>query len=163
MKRLMVVLTAMALVAGVAWSAVAATAGGRTPLKCLDSKWQTTRVSTSSTTFVGVPGLRDSPAAIFPIAVNVSGLVSGAPVQFRILSTNVGGQTHASKPGATRFVPSGGGPDSFAYQWIEPNQAAAVHSNLLRLQWRSPTGAPVHLLRGDMTVAYTTDTCQGSS
>jgi len=163
MKRTLVVLAALTLVAGVAWSATAATAGGRTQLKCMDSRWRTTKVSTSSTTFVSVPGLRDSPDAIFPIAINVSALVSGAPVQFRMLSTNVGGQTHASRPGPTRFVPVAGGANSFAYQWVESNQAAAVHSNSLLLQWRSPSGRPVHLLRGDMTVAYTTTTCQGSS
>ncbi|HYU58766.1 MAG TPA: hypothetical protein VEO00_12055 [Actinomycetota bacterium] len=114
-------------------------------------------------TFETVPGFTDSPTAIFPIAINVSALVSGPPVEFRVLSTNVGGQTHASKPGTTRFVPSGGSADSFGYLWVEQNQAAAPHSIFLRLQWRSPSGNTVHLLRGDMSVEYTTDVCDGSS
>jgi hypothetical protein len=101
--------------------------------------------------------------AIFPITVNVSALVSGAPARFRILSTNVGGQTFVSNPGATRFDPGTTGPNSFAYQWVERNNVAAPHSNFIRLQWRSATGATVSLLRGDMAVTYHTDVCEGSS
>ena len=163
MRRLIVVITAVALVGGVAWAVGAQTTGGRTPVKCMDSVWQTTPVSTTSTQWAKVPGFSDRPIAIFPIAINVSALVSGAPVEFRILSTNVGGQTFVSKPGATRFVPSGGGPDSFVYQWIERDQVAATHSNFLRLQWRSPSGGAVQLQGGDMSVLYTTDGCNGSS
>jgi hypothetical protein len=164
MRKLVVVITAAALVGGTAWAVHAAAGGGRTPLKCLDSRWQPTVQSTSSTHFATVPGFTDDPESVFPIAINVSALVSGAPVEFRVMSTNVGTQTHASKPGGTRFVPAGGGPDSFAYTWIERNQSAAPHVNELRLQWRSPSGKAVHLLRGDMTVEYDTEVgaCNGS-
>jgi hypothetical protein len=163
-RRWLVTVVVVALVGGAAWAAVAADrGGGTTPLKCMDTLWRTSKVSTSSTHFATVPGFRDAPAAIFPIAVNVGAVVSGAPVKFRVLSTNVGGQTHPSKPGTARFVPKGGRPDSFGYQWVERNQAAAVHSNRLRLQWRSPSGHPVHLLRGDMSVQYASDGCVGSS
>lgn len=165
MRRVMVVITAAALVGGAAWAVRADTARGlRTPVNCLDSVWQTTEVSTSSTHFATVPGFTDGPSAVFPISIDVSALVSGAPVEFRVLSTNAGAQTHPSRPGATRFVPKGGTPDSFAYRWIEPNQSAAVHVNTLRLQWRSPSGSPVHLLRGDLSVEYSTTRggCTGS-
>ena len=164
MRKLMVVFTAAALVGGAAWVVKADTGGGRTPLRCMDTMWQTTEVSTSSTQFAPVPGFKDSPESVFPISINVSALVSGAPVQFRVLSTNAGSQTHASKPGVTRFVPSGGGPDSFAYLWVERNQSAAPHVNSLRLQWRSLSGNAVHLLRGDMSVEYDTEqgACTGS-
>ena len=161
MRKLIVLMTAAALVGGAAWAVQAATGTGRTSLKCLDTEWRTTAVSTSSTSFATVPGFTDSPVAIYPIAINVSALISGAPAEFRILSTNVGGQTHASEPGMTRFAP-GGSANSFTYQWVERNQSAATHSNQLRLQWRSPSGHAVHLLRGDMSVAYTTDACTGS-
>ena len=118
---------------------------------------------TTSTQWANVPGFSDHPIAIFPIAIDVSALVSGAPVEFRIVNTNVGGQTFFSDPGPTRFVPGHDGPDSFAYQWIERDQAAATHSNFLRLQRRSPSGTAVQLMRGDMSLLYTTDACQGSS
>lgn len=148
------------------WSGMgkgAQTTEGVTPVKCMDSVWQTTPQSTASTNWANVPGFSDHPIAIYPIAIDVSALVSGAPVEFRILSTNVGGQTFVSKPGSTRFAPGRGGPDSFAYQWIERDQVAATHSNFLRLQWRSPSGAAVRLQRGAMSLLYTTDACQGSS
>jgi len=163
MRRLIVAITALGLVGGAAWAVEAQTTSGVTLVKCMDSLWQTTAQSTSSTEWANVPGFSDHPVAIFPIAINVSALVSGAPVEFRILSTNVGGQTFVSNPGPTRFVPGHGGPDSFAYQWIERDQVAATHSNFLRLQWRSPSGTAVQLMRGDMSVLYTTDACQGSS
>jgi len=157
MRRLTVVIIAAAFVGTVAVVALATTGTGVTPVNCLDTQWRTTELTTSSTRFTSVGGLADAPAAIFPISINVSALISGSPVEFRVLSTNVGGQMHASKPGVTRFVPDGGTPDSFAYQWVERNQSAAVHSNMLQLQWRSPSGEAVHLLRGDMSVAYATE------
>jgi hypothetical protein len=163
MKKLIVAITALALVAGTAWAVAAETGGGRTPLSCMDSVWQTAAASTTSKQWAPVPGFSADPVAIFPIAINVSALVSGAPVKFRILSTNIGGQTAVSKPGATRFVPGGSGSNSFAYQWIERNQSASPHAILLQLQWQSPSGNAVHLLRGDMSMLYTTDVCEGSA
>ena len=163
MRRFFVLITAVALVGGVALMAVAGTSRGRTPVNCMDTVWTTTPASTSSMDFVTVPGFTDDPAAIDPISINVSALVSGADVEFRVLSTNVGAQTHASRPGLTRFVPNGS--SSFAYQWVEPNGSAAVHVNSLELQWRSPSGNLVNLRRGDMVVQYHTERggCTGSS
>jgi hypothetical protein len=156
MRKVLVVIATTGLVGGVGWAAFAGTGGGMTPVNCMDTAWQTNQASTSSTRFATVPGFTDAPESIFPIGINVSALISGAPVEFRVLSTNIGSQTRVSEPGVTRFVPTGGGPDAFAYQWIEPNQSAAVHVDTLRLQWRSPSGRPVHLLSGDMAVQYDT-------
>jgi hypothetical protein len=165
MRKLVAVVAVAALAAGLGVTALAVTRGGRTPANCIDSVWKTNRISTSSAKWTRVTGFSATPAAIFPIAVDVSALVSGAPVKFRVLSTNVGVQTRASQPGATRFVPAKGRPDSFAYRWIEPNQSTAIHVARVRLQWRSPSGRPVHLLRGIMSVSYATEqgACDGSS
>jgi len=156
MRKLLVVVATLTLVGGVGWAAFAGTGGGMTPVNCLDTAWQTKEATTSSTKFATILGFTDSPESIYPVAINVSALVSGAPAEFRVLSTNIGTQTTVSEPGVTRFVPTGGGPDAFAYQWIEPNQSAAVHVIMLRLQWRSPSGQPVHLLSGDLAVQYDT-------
>jgi hypothetical protein len=163
MRKLMVGLIALGLVGAGAGVVMAKAPGGRTPTNCTDTVWQTSSVSTSSTTWENVPGFDATPVAIYPIIVNVSALVSGAPVRFRILSTNIGGQTFVSKPGPTRFDPGTGGPNSFAYQWVERDGSAATHSNDIQLQWRSATGGEVTLLRGDMSVAYHTDVCVGST
>lgn len=165
MRRLMIVVTAAAIAGGGAWAAQAGSAGGRTPLRCMDTFWRTSAISTSSKTFTDVPGLHAAPSSIYPMAIDVSAVVSGAPVEFRVVSTNVGAQTSVSQPGRSRFVPGGGGPDAFSFQWIEPNQAAAVHVDDLRLQWRSPSGSAVRLIRGDMAVSYDTEAgaCDGST
>jgi hypothetical protein len=148
---------AVALATVMGWAAFASTGGGRTPVRCMDSMWRTGELTTTSKSFAKVPGLVDPPASIFPIQVDVGAQVSGAPVEFRVLNTNVGDETDVSRPGRTRFVPTGGGKDAFSYQWIEPNQAGAVHVTDLRLQWRSPTGGAVHLWNGDISVTYATE------
>jgi hypothetical protein len=157
MHRWLVVVSVVALVGGAAWVASAQTAAGSpTPVNCMDTEWRTTGLSTSSTHFSTVTGLTDSPSAVFPIAIDVSATVSGAPAEFRVLSTNIGAQTRQSKPGVTRFVPKAGSRDAFSFQWIEPNQTAAVHVIDLKLQWRSPSGQPTHLGPADMSVTYAT-------
>jgi hypothetical protein len=162
MRKAMIVLGVVALVGGTSWAVMAATGSGRTPVNCMDTVWSTSPASTSSTQWAVVPGFQRAPFAALPVAINVSALVSGPPVEFRILSTNIGGQTLVSKPGPTRFVPGSVGANSFAYQWVDLG-TAAPHALHLRLQWRSPSGNPVHMLRGDMSILYATDTgsCQG--
>jgi hypothetical protein len=162
MRRVAIVMSAALMAVGGMWAARAATGGGTTPVKCIDTVWQTSPVSTTSTTFTAVPGMSDGPSSIFPIVVNASAVVSGAPVEFRLKSTNIGDQTEISKPGRASFVPADGGPDSFSFQWIEKNQDAAVHVNELQLQWRSPSGNQVQMLRGDLAVSYASDACIGS-
>src|SRR5262245_8825844 len=162
MRRVAIVLSAAVVAVGGVWAARAATNGGTTPARCIDTVWRTDPVSTTSTTFTDVPGMSDGPSSVFPIVVNASAVVSGAPVDFRLRSTNVGEQTETSKPGRASFVPVGGGPDSFSFQWIEKNQSAAVHVNQLQLQWRSPSGNQVTMLRGDLAVTYAGDACVGA-
>ncbi|HJX08769.1 MAG TPA: hypothetical protein VJ736_11945 [Actinomycetota bacterium] len=163
MRRAVIVLSAAVMAVGGVWTARAATNGGTTPARCIDTVWRTDPVSTSSTTFTDVPGMSDGPSAIFPIVVNASAVVAGAPVEFRLKSTNVGNHSEISKPGRATFVPDGAGPDSFSFQWIEKNQVGAVHVNELQLQWRSPSGNQVTMLRGDLAVSYATDGCIGSA
>ena len=115
-RNLLVAMLALGLVVVGAHAVIAGTATGRTPVDCIATVWRSSTVSTSSTTWEAVPGFEADPTAIFPITVNVSALVSGAPARFRILSTNVGEQTFVSNPGVTRFEPGATGPNSFSYQ-----------------------------------------------
>jgi hypothetical protein len=156
MRKATVLVATLALVVGTAWAVTAATGSDRTPVNCVGSQWQTSAQSTSSTSWTVVPGFRRTPFAADPVIINVSALLSGAPVEFRVLSTNIGEQTLVSNPGATRFVPGSNGPNSFAYTWIDRG-TASPHDLKLRLQWRSPSGGAVHLLRGDMTTEFATD------
>jgi hypothetical protein len=156
LRKLPVLVLSVALVAG-AGIALAATNVHTSRANCLDTLWRTTPVSTSSMTFTKVPGLTDSPASIEAMTVSVSAQVSGAPVEFRVRSTNVGDQTVTSKPGRVRFVPDAAG-DAFSFQWIERGNRAAVHVIDLVLEWRSPSGNQVTLDRGDMAIDYQTET-----
>ena len=156
LRRPFAIAAVVVLVAG-AGVAYAAAGGHPTRVNCMDTAWRTNTVSTSSTSFTPVPGLADSPASIYPMAVTVSAQLTGAPVEFRLRATNVGDQTTTSRPGRVRFVPDGGGADAFTFQWIEPNGTAAVHVDDLQLEWRSPTGQPVTMDRGDLSVLYETE------
>ena len=156
LRQLSIGVLSIALLAGGS-VALAAVRGHHTHVNCLDAVWRTNRASTTSTTFVPIPGLADLPASIFPITVTMSAVVSGAPVEFRVRSTNVGAQTSTSRPGRVRFVPAVGG-DAFSFQWIEPDGSAAVHVNDLVVEWRSPSGQLVSIDRADMSVAYQTET-----
>ncbi len=110
-RNLFVAMVALGLVAVGARGVIAVTATGRTPVDCIDTVWRTSTVSTSSTTWHAVPGLEADPTAIFPITVDVSALVSGAPARFRILSTNVGDQTIVSNPGSHALRPRSDRPE----------------------------------------------------
>jgi hypothetical protein len=156
LRKLPVLVLSVALVAG-AGIALAATHVRTSRANCLDMVWRTTPVSTSSTTFTRVPGLKDSPVSIYGMTVTVSAQVSGAAAEFRVRSTNVGGQTATSEPGRVRFVPDAAG-DAFSFQWVERGNRAAVHAIDLVLEWRSPTGNQVTLDRGDMSVDYQSET-----
>jgi hypothetical protein len=162
-KKPLAMAAAIGLVLAGAGVVRAGTTTGRTPVNCMDTTWQQTSVSTSSTGWTNVPGFEANPIAIYPITVEVSATVSGAPVRFRIFTTNVGEQTAVANPGPTRFDPGVGGPNAFAYQWVDRNETAAPHASLIQLQWRSPSGGAVSLLRGDMTVLYRTDSCDGEA
>lgn len=161
-KPLAVAATLRLMLAGTG-AVMARTARGRTPVNCMDTTWQRTSASTSSTAWTDVPGFEADPTAIYPIRVDVSATVSGAPVPFRVISTNVGEQTIVSQPGPTGFDPGTGGPNAFAYQWVDQNETAAPHASLIQLQWRSPSGGAVSLLRGDLSVLYRTDSCDGEA
>jgi len=159
-KPLAAVATLGLVLAGTA-VVMAGTTSGRTPVNCMDTVSETTPASTSSMDWTDVPGFQADPTAIYPISVDVSATVTGAPVRFRLLSTNVGEQTIVASPGPTRFDPGVGGPNAFSYQWIDRNETAAPHATLLQLQWRSPSGGAVSVLQGDMSVLYRTDGCDG--
>ena len=160
-KPLAAVAAAGLLIAGTTGAVMAVTTTGRSPVNCMDATWQKTSVSTSSMDWTDVPGLQANPTEVFPMLVDVSATVSGAPAGFRVVSTNVGEQTRISNPGATQFDPGANGPNAFSYQWVKKGDSGAPHAILLQLQWRSPSGDEVTLLRGDMAVLYRTDGCIG--
>jgi hypothetical protein len=161
-KWLFLAVAATVLVAAPIAVLAAGSGSGSTPVNCIASQWRTSPISTSSRAWRNVPHLDADIAQIRPVVINASASITGAPVAFRIRTVNIGDQHRTSKPGPTRFVPGRNGTNSFAYQWIDLGNRAAVHALRVRLQWKSPNGRPVHMLRGDLTEAYATDACPGA-
>jgi hypothetical protein len=141
---------------------LAASGSGSTPVNCIASQWRTSSISTSSHDWKNVPNLDTNIVQVRPVVINASASLSGAPVAFRVRTVNIGGVQSTSKPGPTRFVPGANGTNSFAYQWIDLGNGASPHSLSVRLQWKSSNGHPVHMLRGDLTESYATDSCPGA-
>lgn len=163
MRKWVVLATAVTVLVATPIVVLAAGNGsGSTPVNCVASQWRTSPISTSSSDWKNVLGLDADIAQIRPVVIHASASIRGAPVAFRIRTVNIGGQHRTSKPGPTRFVPGSNGTNSFAYQWIDLGHAAAVHALRVRLQWRSPSGHSVHMLRGDLTEFYRTDGCPGA-
>jgi hypothetical protein len=162
MRKWIVPAAILALVVAIPLAVLAGTGRGSTPVNCIASQWRTDPVSTSSTHWATIPGLRTSIVQVRPVVINASALIAGAPVELRVRTVNIGGQHRTSRPGPTRFVPGGSGANSFAYQWIDRGNGGAPHDLTVGLQWRSPTGHAVHMRRGDLTESYATDSCPGA-
>ena len=161
-KWLFLATAAAVLVAAPIVVFAAGSGSGSTPVNCIASQWRTSPISTSSSSWTNVPKLGADIVQVRPVVINASASLSGGPVAFRIRTVNIGGQHRTSKPGPTRFVPGNNGTNSFAYQWIDLGNAASPHALRVRLQWKSSTGQPVHMLRGDLTESYATDVCPGA-
>jgi hypothetical protein len=152
-RRRAIAFAALALVLAAAPLAVLA-AGGRlgSRLDNQAARWTTTSVSTSSTTWRNVPGLTRLPACTLnEVSATLSVTVRGAPVRFRVLIDGV--PEAPMKPGPVRFVPNG--EESFSFTFV--NRTAPFEdddSHVFGVQWRSPTGSPVTLLRGDLNILY---------
>jgi hypothetical protein len=161
MRKWLALAATAALVVAIPVAVLAATGHGSTPVNCIASQFRTDPVSTSSPDWHLVPGLRTLITQVRPVVINASALIAGAPVEFRVRTVNGGDQHLTSAPGPTRFVPGNNRANSFAYQWIDRGNGGSPHGLDVRLEWRSPSGQPVHMLRGDMTEAYATDGCPG--
>ena len=129
-------------------------AGGRLGSK-LDrqaAKWTTTPASTSRTTWTNVPGLsRLTVCTLNEVSATLSVTVRGAPVRFRVLIDSV--PEAPMKPGSVRFVPRG--EESFSFTFV--NRTAPFEdddTHVFTVQWRSPSGGRVTLLRGDLNLLF---------
>jgi hypothetical protein len=149
-RRWVVVLALLALV--VIPATVWALSSGRYDGK-LDrqrAKFRTDSITTSSTTWQDVPVLSVNICSLNEVSATLSVNLSGARAGFRI----VGEQGNVAEPGAIAFIPSGG-VESFSYTFVTSTGTfEADDRHTLTVQWRSSTGAPVTLGRGDLNVLY---------
>jgi hypothetical protein len=149
-SRKLLVLGAVAAVAvaiPLAVLAATGTLGGR--LDRQTARWTTTNATTSSTQWRNVPGLGRTRCTLNQVTALLSATVEGGPVRFRVIIDGV--PEAPMRPGSARFVPNG--IESFSYVFVgntAPFEADDTHR--FNVQWRSPSGAPVTLRDGALTL-----------
>jgi hypothetical protein len=151
MRRILIIIAAVAVAVGIPTAVLAATGGNSSSLDQQASKFTDTTVTTSSKTFRAIPGLSGlNICALHQVTATLGVELNGAPAGFQIRVD--GGGT--MQPGALRFVPAGPH-DSFSFTFIgnaAPFEANDHHE--YDVEWRSPTGAPVTLERGTFNLQY---------
>ena len=115
------------------------------------ARWTTTSVSTSSPEWRNVPGLtRLSADTIDEVSATLTVTIEGAPASFRVIIDTPEGPM---RPGPARFVPSGA--ESFSATFVKntvPFEDDDTH--VFTVQWRSPGGEKVTLLRAVLNLVY---------
>jgi hypothetical protein len=163
MRKWIVVVAAVAIVASIPLAVLAASGGGNTAINCQTVKWRTAPLSTSSSSFVTISALKPTVSSIFPMSISVSAVVSGDPVAFRLRDVSVAGNKVVA-PGVAPFVTSPTGANSFAYTWTDPGISAAVRGHQFLVQWKRTSAVGTSTLeRADTVVLYQSEqgACRG--
>lgn len=151
MRKILIALSALALVVGIPTAVLAASGSANSSLDLQAAKFTTTTQTTSSTTFRAINGLSGiSICALNQVTADLSVEVNGAPASFQIRFD--GGPT--MQPGAVRFIPAGPH-DSFSFTYItsvSTFEASDVHA--FDVEWRSPFGRSTTLEKGTFNVQY---------
>jgi hypothetical protein len=151
MRRMLIIILAVAVVLGVPTAVLAASGGFSSSLDQQASKFTTTTATTSSKTFHPIPGLSGLLiCALHQVTATLSVELNGAPAGFQIRIDGDG----TMQPGAVRFVPAGPH-DSFSFTFVNnvgPFEANDHHE--FDVEWRSPTGAATTLERGTFNLQF---------
>jgi len=142
----------MVTAGGVAYGIARTSARGSTA-SCLDWATVKTSRSTSSSSWVDVPGMPVKALLAENFAVTVSASLDGSDVQLRVVDTFVGG-TFPLEPGPTISSATTGKGRAFAFTWVGTNPAE--HEHTFQLQWRETAGTSLisTLDAGEMSVVY---------
>jgi hypothetical protein len=163
MRKFIPIGAAAAIVAAVPAIAVASTSSSSAPassssqhlfsqINCQELAWRTSPVSTSSSSYANVPGLKGIVISAGGMIVNVSVVLNGGPVALRLTDTSVAG-TLTVPPGHVNFNPATGR-TSLSFTWTDPGISAAARGHAIHLQWRKTSTSAVTLRRGDITVGF---------
>ena len=150
-RKLLVLGAVAAVAAAVPLAVLAATGTFGGSLDRQTAKWTTTNVTTASTEWRNVPGLGRTRCTRNQVTALLSATVEGGPVRFRVIIDGV--PEAPMKPGSARFVPNG--IESFSYAFVGntgPFEADDTHR--FNVQWRSPSGVPVTLRDGALTLLF---------
>ena len=160
MRRLLVPLSFLSLLVLIPLAVSAAINAGDGPLNQQAWRSRDKAISTTSTNFTTVPGMRILTCALGPVAFTFSGSLDGARAGFRVLVDGGG----SMEPGNAFFKAEQGteGTNAFSYTFVgNAGPFEANDSHVFELQWRS-TGGTATLLRAGVVVQYNDpETCQG--
>jgi hypothetical protein len=150
MRKPLIIIGILLLLAAVPTAVIAANGLLSSAVDRQTARWTTNSVSTSSTAWRNVPGLRVTADTIDEVSASLSVTLVGAPVRFRIV---VDTPEAPMKPGSARFVPSGR--ESFAFTFVANTFTfEGDDTHTFTVQWRSPGGQQVTLLRGTLNLVY---------
>ena len=151
MRKPLVVIGGVVLLAAGPAAVLAASGVFGSALDRQAARWTTTSAMTSSTTWRNVPRLSLTRCTVNQVTAMVSVTVRGAPVLFRVILDGV--PEAPMRPGSARFVPDGS--ESFSFSFVSrtaPFEADDTHR--FNVQWRSPTGTAVTLRRGVLNLLF---------
>ena len=138
-------------------AALAATTGGdRGRLDTQRLKFRVGDITTSRKGFRDITALRDLlVCAKGAVSVSVSVTVEGGPLALRVQLDD----GPKLEPGEARFAASPT-TTSYSYTWADGvGTFEGSDGHVFDVQWRSPSGAPVTLHRGDVVVCYQEGNC----
>lgn len=110
--------------------------------------WTTQQATTSSTTFIQLPGFGPLPVASRGrVVVTFSANFSGAAVAIRAVKAG----ERVLIPGPATFQPTA---ESASFSFTFMARHGVRDCTLYALEWRSPSGQRVHLKAADVTITY---------
>ena len=113
-------------------------------------RWKDFSSSTSSTSFVDVPGFNNNAVCIVNgVVVNVSILATGAPFQIKVLDTH-GLSTTTMLPGPVTVRP-GAHATPFSFQWVLAGESNGSHQ--FDVQWKALGGTST-IRKGTMDILF---------
>jgi hypothetical protein len=155
-RKTIVVLLVCALLGSIPIAVMAVELHNGTRLDRQRADIRSAPASTSSTSWVNVPGLRLDVCAIGWTSATISVVVSGAPVNFRVLADGI---PPLMSPGASHFDP-GAGTTSFSFTFVgRMGTFEGSDGHLFDVQWRSPGGGAVTLQRANLNLLFGSGSC----
>jgi hypothetical protein len=156
MRKTIVAVVVLALLVSVPIAVMAVELHNGTRLDRQRADVRSAQVSTSRTSWSNVPGLRLDVCAAGWTSATISVVVTGAPVNFRVLADGI---PPLMSPPLARFDP-GSGTTSFSFTFVGRMGASeGSDGHLFDVQWRSPGGGAVTLRRGILNILFGAGSC----
>ncbi len=154
MRRAVVIASAVALVVAIPTLGLAVLRGGQdgAHVNCTASRSSSSAVTTTSTSFSKISALELNVESVFGMSESVTLVMSGSPVNVKVMDTSVGGAFQLD-PGVARVQAT---PDNNTVSITFVTQGApAPHGHMLDVEWRlKSSGGSATVKRGAVNLVY---------